>query len=143
MNTMQNEADRRATLAARIAYRDELLELAAEAVAGRLDLRRMVDLHCDLNVFIDTNERRFFGVVGRLRRGLQDIGWTSAMGAAALAEYNAAPRSAATGEIVADGKCVRCGGAGRISAYSHISGGECFDCGGTGRADDGLLDHDD
>lgn len=131
----QNDTDRRATLAARIDYRDELLGLAVEAVAGRLDLRRMVDLHCDINVFIDTNERRFFGVVGRLRRGLQDIGWTSAMGAAALAEYNALPRSA-NGTVVESGKCVRCGGAGRISAYSHISGGECFDCDGTGRADD-------
>lgn len=132
----QNEADRRATLAARIEYRDELLGLAVEAVAGRLDLRRKVDLHCDLNVFIESNERAFFGVVGRLRRGLQDIGWTYAMGAAALAEYNALPRSAVNGTIIESGKCVRCGGAGRFSAYKHIAGGECFDCGGTGRADD-------
>ena len=28
--------------------------------------------------------------------------------------------------------CERCGGAGRISAYRHISGGTCFECEGTG-----------
>lgn len=132
----QNEADRRATLNARIEYRDELIGLAIEAVSGRLDLRRMVDLHCDLNVFIDGNATRFPGVIARLRTALREIGWTSAVGAEALAAYNALPRSTVNGAVVESGKCLRCGGAGRISAYSHIAGGECFDCGGTGRADD-------
>lgn len=29
--------------------------------------------------------------------------------------------------------CERCGGAGVISAYRHISGGVCFECEGTGK----------
>jgi hypothetical protein len=33
--------------------------------------------------------------------------------------------------------CERCGGAGHISAYSHVSGGVCFECNGTGRTEAG------
>ncbi|MCP3669979.1 MAG: hypothetical protein GY814_06020 [Gammaproteobacteria bacterium] len=32
-------------------------------------------------------------------------------------------------------KCMDCGGAGKIQAFSHISGGICFSCDGTGRED--------
>lgn len=28
--------------------------------------------------------------------------------------------------------CVRCGGEGKLLAYSHVAGGECFRCGGSG-----------
>lgn len=29
--------------------------------------------------------------------------------------------------------CGKCGGLGKIRAFSHIANGDCFDCGGTGR----------
>ena len=35
--------------------------------------------------------------------------------------------------------CERCGGAGHISAYSHVSGGVCFECDGTGRTKAGRV----
>ena len=125
----QNDTDRRATLNARIEYRDELLELAIEAVAGRLDLRRTVDLHCDLNVFIDGNEARFPGVVSRLRTALREIGWTYAMGAEALTAYNASMLEARK----PGSTCGKCSGRGRLDYVAHIEGGICFSCGGTGK----------
>lgn len=37
--------------------------------------------------------------------------------------------------------CWRCGGSGRIQAFSHIAGGCCFGCGGSGRQEAGKVDH--
>jgi hypothetical protein len=30
-------------------------------------------------------------------------------------------------------ECFKCGGKGKIEAFSHIAAGDCFQCGGTGR----------
>jgi DnaJ-class molecular chaperone len=30
-------------------------------------------------------------------------------------------------------ECFKCGGKGKIEAFSHIENGDCFQCGGTGR----------
>jgi hypothetical protein len=39
---------------------------------------------------------------------------------------------AAKGATPANTSCVRCGGEGRISYYSHIKAGVCFACNGSG-----------
>lgn len=101
-------------------------------------LRACTDLHGDMIGFLDgALIAHFPGVAARMRAGLAAIGWTFAFGEECRAKYNAIMKATNfTGVVVPDGKCQRCGGAGRISAYSHVSGGECFDCGGSGLAAD-------
>lgn len=142
MMTQMTPADRRSNQARAIAYRDEYLEQAAELRHADLTdvkiLRACTDLHGDMIGFLDgALIAHFPGVAARMRAGLAAIGWTFAFGEECRAKYNAIMKATNfTGVVVPDGKCQRCGGAGRISAYSHVSGGECFDCGGSGLADD-------
>jgi len=137
-NEMQmNDADRRANLNLAITVRDELLERAGYAVAGQSSLYEMSELHSEILMFLDgVHCRRHPGVAARLRAGLQAIGWTRAMGEQACRDYAASLQPAMAAGVTEATKCQRCGGAGYLSAYKHVSGGECFDCGGSGLADD-------
>ena len=47
------------------------------------------------------------------------------------AEFDA--RMAAEAAEIARTRCPKCGGSGRIAAFTHFKGGSCFHCCGTGR----------
>lgn len=132
---MTTDADRRANLHLAVDARDELLDLAAGAVAGELSLRAAAELHESIVMFLDgVHCRRHPGVAARLRSGLEALGWTYERGVQAVRAYADSMKPALLEGVTEETKCQRCGGVGYLSAYKHINGGECFDCVGSGRA---------
>lgn len=127
-------SERRENQARAIAYRDEMVDLAAELRGEEpLDLRACTDLHGDIISFLDGALLAHFpGVAERMRASLAAIGWTFAFGEDCRKAYNAEQAKIAR---PTSGACGKCNGKGKIGAFSHIDRGVCFACKGAGRFD--------